>query len=93
MATAKKVILPTPSPDVRPLPAFCTHMACAHALPTCETDLRDNVDTLLSHITTLFEAMTTAGGYSGGLAWLGVDLCKELEHRVSMLDCGHTYFK
>jgi hypothetical protein len=90
MATAKKVIPLTPSPDVCPLPAFCTHVACAHEQPTNETDLRDNVDTLLSHITTLFEAIAEL---NGGLAWLGIDLCKELAHRIDILDKRKEFFR
>src|SRR6266852_3304942 len=95
MATSKKVI-PLTSPQkpqaARALPEFCTHVACAHDEPHSATDLRDNVDQLLTHITALFDAMTNAEVDSGGLAWLGVDLCKELARRVHMLDNAHVYF-
>lgn len=94
---AQKKVIPLTSPQ-RPqgalaLPDFCTDVACAHDEPHSETDLRDNVDSLVMHITALFEAMTNAEVDSGGLAWLGVDLCKELPRRVDMLDNTHGYFE
>jgi hypothetical protein len=93
MATSKKVIPLTSSQKPQgalALPEFCTHVACSHEEPHSETDLRDNVDMLLMQITALFEAMTEI---DGGLAWIGVDLCKELARRVDMLDNAHVYFK
>jgi hypothetical protein len=96
MATSKKVI-PLTSPQkpqaARALPEFCTHVACPHEKPHSATDLRDNVDHLITHIMALFEAMTLPEVDAAPLAWIGVDLSAELAHRVNMLDHAHEYFK
>ena len=90
MSRRKKPQKPQPEPGGNELPDFCTHVACAHDEPEKRTDLRDNVDMLLTHIMALFEALREEDIV---LAGLGADLYSELGRRIDLMYYSHRYFK